>query len=93
MTNEELAARGAHAEQLLRAPELVEAWENYRARYLDIIENTKSDEDALEARRMLRAGREAREELERMVMDGAVASDDIQTARKAFDWKQLYSRT
>ncbi len=93
MTNEELAARGAHAESLLRAPEFIEAWDNYRAKYLDIIENSKSDDDALEARRMLRAGKEARDELERMVMDGAVATDDIQTARKAFDWRQLYSKT
>lgn len=82
MTNEETLLRGQRAEQILDSAEWSDAWRLVRERLFDVIETSKEDRDALEARRMLKAAALVREELERMIADGQVAASDIAEAQR-----------
>ena len=82
MTNEELIHRARQAQEILASPIWVEAWDSLRARLFDVMENSKTDADALEARRRLHAATAVRMSLERIMSDGAVAAADIEAANK-----------
>lgn len=93
MNDHETLARAERAEKLLNSELWMEAWTAYRKRLMQIIEEAKTDDEALEARRMLRAGVAAREHLERIVADGAFAASNIELATgKKPRWMQLLAR-
>lgn len=82
MTPRERIERSERVRAILASPEWLQAWAAIRATYMQVIESTEDDQQALEARRMLRAANKAREHLEALVADGKMATADI-TARRS----------
>lgn len=82
MNNEQRVERARQVRLWLESDEWRVAWESYREVLIETIESAADDEQALEARRMLRAAKTARNHLEQLILDGALAAADI-AARKS----------
>lgn len=69
--------RAARVKAILDGDEWKDAWAAYTALLLNVIETSDDDEEALRARRMLRAARGARKALEALIADGALAKAEM----------------
>lgn len=77
MSERERIQRGERAQKILDSDEWRDAWASYREMLLHEIETVADDQRALEARRLLKAARKAREHLESLIADAAIAKADI----------------
>ena len=80
MNDSERIERGIRVRRLLESAEWVDAWDAVRATYLHVIEEG-TDEQALEARRMLRAAIAARSHLTAFITDGTLMEADMAARR------------
>lgn len=80
MNNAERIERAARVRRWLEGDEWTGAWSAVREAYIHVIENG-TDEQALDARRMLRAANQARAHLEQFIADGAIVAADIAARR------------
>lgn len=80
--------KAERARQFLESAEWLEAWEAYRSKLLHIIESCDSTnvEAMQNAKRLLTAGQAARAHLERLMVDGKVAAENIKAAEVQKRW-------
>lgn len=80
MNESQRLERADRVKRWLASDEWTGAWAAVRATYIEIVE-TGTDEQAMDARRMLRAANTARKHLEAFVSDGALTAADIAARR------------
>jgi hypothetical protein len=92
MDRQDEIARGQWAEQLLKDPRWIEAWEAFRLAVFAKMENAKTDEGTLRGKDYLRVANDVRAYFEGHIRTGHMAANEIKLEEEEKRKKHFWSR-